>query len=215
MNQVECFKILCDYSKANGFALFIPGTEFDVPKGMSGKSKALIIGAAALAAVALGGRLIYYGSGKSADKDRMIGDLQRMPYCDFVGVKLSSGTVQLRLGINSDNLSGEALVGRFAMIHERAIDFRKYASMNPSALTEVFTTFSSHKRAREFIQNFADKCKHLAYKKMTRTFPVVIDLEDEDITSFAPKLFWSQKPSFFWAREIEKLKETLFQRHKD
>src|SRR5262249_55396020 len=134
-------------------------------------------------------------------------------YSTVVGIKLSDGPVLLRFGIDADDISFETLVGRFAMIHERAYDFRKYAPSlmrsiwsdgKLATVAQVVVAFSAHKRAREFIQSYADKCKHTAFWKKVYTQPWVADLEDEEITRLRQPL------SDLVTRDSDKLKAGLF-----
>ncbi len=51
-------------------------------------------------------------------KDELIADLQKMKeYCDLIAINLKFGSAQIRMMIDADEISGETLVGRFAMIH--------------------------------------------------------------------------------------------------
>jgi len=52
----------------------------------------------------------------------------------------------------------------------------------------VVLVFSSHKRANDFIQNFADKCSHSAFWKKVYTYPWIVDLEDEEIKRYRQPL---------------------------
>ena len=212
MNKSEFFLNLLDYSKDEGFSLFVPREGFDEPKRLSG-GKQTMIAVAAGAAFGLIGTLSS-GYLDKTDKPLLVADLQRMQnYSTVIGIKLRDGPVFLRLGIDADEISGETLVGRFAMIHERAYDFRKYA---PSLMRTIFSdgklatvaqvvvTFSEHSRAREFIQTYADKCKHTAGWKKVYTQPWVVDLQDEEITRFRHPL------SNLMTRDSDRLKAGLF-----
>jgi len=212
MNKSEFFPNLIDYSKDEGFSLLVPGEGFDDPKRLSG-GKQMLISAVAGVAFGLIGSLAS-GYMDKTQKDGLVADLRKMQeYCDLIGIKLSDGPVLVRLGIDGDDISGEALIGRFAMIHERAYDFRKYAPSvmrtiwndgKLSTVAQVLVTFSAHKRAKEFVQNVANKCKHTATWKKVFTQPWVVDLEDEEITRFRQPL------SDLMTRDSEKLKAGLF-----
>jgi hypothetical protein len=212
MNKSEFFPNLLDYSKADGFSFLVPGEGFDDPKRLSG-GKQMLISAVAGVAFGLIGSLSS-GYMDKTQKDGLVAELLKMhEYCGLVGIKLSDGPVLLRLGIDADDISGEALVGRFAMIHERAYDFRKYAPSvmrtiwndgKLATVAQVVIVFSTHKRAREFTQTLADKCKHTAIWKKVYTQPWVIDLEDEEVTRFRQPL------SDLMTRDSEKLKAGLF-----
>jgi len=208
MNQADFLDNLLDYSKGEGFS-FLQGDErFEDPKRLSGGKQALV----AAAAGALFGLVGSLSSGYMTETDRagLIADLKKMnDLCDRVGIKLSDGSVLIRLAINADSLSDESLVGRFALIHERAYDFRKYAISimrsiwsdgKQPTVSQVLIAFSAHRRARTFLQSFADKCKHTAVWKKVYTQPWVVDLEDEDITRLRQPL------SDLLERDSEKIK---------
>src|SRR5438105_5736835 len=126
MNQKDFFSNFLDYSRDEGFSFFTPGEKFDDPKRLSWGKQALVA-AAAGAAYGLIGSLSSGYSGKTS-RDGLIADLKKLhEHSDLVSIKLSHGPVLVRLGIDADDLLGETLIGRFALIHERAYDFRKYA----------------------------------------------------------------------------------------
>ena len=126
MNQKEFFENFLVYSKDEGFSFFVPGEKFDDPKKLSW-GKQVLITAASGAVYGIIGSLSSGYSG-SVSKDDLIADMQKMhEHCDLVSIKLSHGPALVRLGIDADNLSGEALIGRFALIHECAYNFRKHA----------------------------------------------------------------------------------------
>jgi hypothetical protein len=144
----------------------------------------------------------------------LITDLQKAQnYCDFIGIKTSNGPALLRLAIDADDIPDETLIGRFAVIHEQAHNFRKHSSTFPGGFKEtkfavyaqVVVVFSSHKRARNFIQRFADQCSHTAFWKKVYTYPWIVDLEDEEIKRYRQPL-----DNFFG--QGEKLKSELFQK---
>ena len=189
MNQQEFLINVFDYSKSEGFSFLATDGEFEDPKRLSGAKQALVAAVAGAAFGLLGS--LSSGYMKETDKACLIGDLKRMmELCDAVGIKLSDGNVLIRLVINADNVADETLVGRFAVVHERAYDFRKYAmSLMRSiwndgklpTVAQVIVAFSTHRRAKVFSENFADKCKHTAIWKKVYTQPWIVDLEDEDI----------------------------------
>jgi hypothetical protein len=196
MNKSDFFPNLLDYSKDEGFSLLAPEESFDDPNRLSGGKQAMIAAATGAAFGLIGS--LSSGYMDETSKQGLIADLRRMQdYCDCVGIKLSDGPVLLRLGIDADDIPGETVVGRFAMIHERAYDFRKYA---PSMIRTIFSdgklatvaqvvvAFSTHKRAKEFIDRYAAKCKQTAFWKKVYTQPWVVDLEDEEITRFRQPL---------------------------
>ncbi len=214
MNKSEFFPNLLEYSKEEGFSLLVPGERLNDPKGLS-LGKQMVIAAVAGTVFGLIGSLSS-GYQDETKKQGLVADLQRMQdYCALVGIKLSNGPVLLRLGIDADDISGEALAGRFAMIHERAYDFRKYAPSSMRTIwrdnklatfVQVVVALSAHKRAREFILSFGDKCKHTAVWKNVHTQPWVVDLEDEDIKRFRTPL------DELLMRDSERIKSGLFRR---
>jgi hypothetical protein len=104
-------------------------------------------------------------------------------HCDFLGVYLKWGAATLRLLIDGDRVTDEGLIGRFALIHERAFDFRKYCSAVGGNKLPVHVQgmifFSAHTRAEQFWQRCADKCVHKSAWKSVFTKPWVFDLEAE------------------------------------
>jgi hypothetical protein len=196
MNQQDLISNALDFFKGEGYTFLIPGVQLDNPIQLSGGKQALVAAAAGMAFGLLGS--LSSGYMDKVDKEVLKKDLQRLyDYCDLAGIHLSSGNVVLRLVMDGDNLSNETIVGRFAMIHERAYDFRKYAMTflrsvvsdgKLSTYAIVLMAFSSHKRTKDFINGYADKCKHTAFWKKVRTQAWVIDLEDEEITRFPQPL---------------------------
>jgi hypothetical protein len=96
------------------------------------------------------------------------------------------------VAIDANNLTEDALVGRFSLIHERAFDFRKYAlsaiASRMDTAVEVLVIFSTHERARDFTERLAGKCKHATglfsgWGGRVHTDPWVVDLEREEIAS--------------------------------
>ena len=199
-----------------GFSLLVEGREFQNPETLSSGMQTAI-NVAAFAAYGLVGSMST-GYMDKTDKRELIEDLKKMrEYCDLVGVKLKAGSVQVQLGIAADDISFESLIGRFALIHERVFDFQKYAASlvrtvfsdgKLSTIAEVVVVFSAHSKANEFIQKYAEKCKHSSMRKNVYTQPWVVDLEDREITRLRMSLTnWIAKliPS-----ESEKLRAALF-----
>ena len=191
MNQLDFFLNLLEYSQKEGFKFYFPEEQFEEPKQLSLGMK-LFAAAAASTYAPLGAFSI--GRRDNTNKEDLIADLERMrEFADLVGIK-NAGVAVVRLGINADNIPLEALIGRFALIHERVRDFRKYAPSimvrsifsdgKVKPMAQVVVAFSAHKKAREFIQNYADKCKHVGLFEKAVTYAWVIDLEDESSTFF-------------------------------
>jgi hypothetical protein len=209
VNQNVFFTSLIEYSRGEGYSFFVPGEAFDEPRKLSAGGQALIAVAAGAFAGLLGG--LSSGYLDKTSKEDLLVDMKNMSqYCDVVGLKLSYGNVLLRLGIDSDNLSNETLIGRFSMIHERVHDFRKYAASflrsvfsdgKQPTFAHVFVIFSSHKRAKDFKDNCAEKCKQSAFWKKVYTSPWLVDLEDEELATFEKALV---------PRNLTEMKAALF-----
>jgi hypothetical protein len=191
IEKARFFRQFVDYSvKEEDFSFLGDGDTLAEPKRMSAPMQLL--------ANVLGGLSGIPGGEGIADKDALVADLRKMLDCsDVVGVRLKDGPVVLRLGIDADQMSGEALIGRFAVIHERIVEFRKYAYTivrswimegKMSTIAQGVVVFSEHQKAKQFIEHYGDKCRHSAFWKDTITQPWIVDLEDEMITSLAG--FW-------------------------
>jgi hypothetical protein len=192
MSQSEFFKILIDYYKGRGFSFFVPGEQFvnaektslakrTVFKAIAGMAMTLAVNPGLGIATSLTSFNL-----SAADKESLAKDLEQMHnYCDLVGIKISDpiAPAMFILGIDADDISNESLIGRFVNIHEHAHNFIKYS---PSAMfgkkngvrTSVCVVSSSHKRAKDFIENAATKCKHSAFWKKVDTWSWPMDLED-------------------------------------
>ncbi len=208
MNQTDFFANLIEYSKDGGFA-FLLEEGSDVPAKPS-PAKLAFVKVASGAAFGLFG-VLSSGNASKATTEDLIVDLKRMnEYCDLVGIRLNQGNVIIRMVIDADKLSNELILGRFALIHERLFDFRKYAitllASKLPTLAQVILTFSEHKRANEFNKQFADKCKHTTFWKKVYTQPWVADLEDEEITRMRAPI------DQLVIRDGEKLRAALFRK---
>lgn len=199
MNKIDFVPNLLEFSKNEGFSFLSPDDQFAEPKTMSGGKQALIAGllGAGMSAVFGGGAIsgAIFGSNvgyAGHSKEELITDLKGMNhYCNLIGMNVSSGKCLIRLVIDADEIPSETLVGRFAMIHERAHTFRKYSMVMAKnwiwgdatypTTAQVLLVYSSHKKAKDFIQTYADKCKHWAFRKGIFTYPFIVDLEDEEI----------------------------------
>jgi len=202
MQKIDFFKNLVEFSKSENFSFLSLDQNFEDPKRMSGGKQALVAGMAGM----LGGALLASGVGYSAQKkEELVNDLRRMSeYCDLIAIKLDTGAAIVRMIIDADDIGGESLVGRFAMIYERGSTFRKYSMVimknwilgdrTAGTFMQVITVFSSHKKAREFIQTYAEKCVHSTHGMVTNrggylgTHPWVVDLEDEEVTPIGTKV---------------------------
>lgn len=187
MNKTDFFLNLLEYSHSKGFSFLTPDQAFEQPKKLSTAQQTKVAMISGVFFGALGG--ISTGYTSKINKEQTIADFKRMSeHCDLVGLNLSGVVVQLRLGLDADDLTDEAIVDRCTLIQERAHDFRNYAlslfTGKMSTHAEVIMAFSSHKRAKEFIDRSAKKCKHWSYWKKVMTHPWVADLEDEEMTGF-------------------------------
>jgi hypothetical protein len=73
-------------------------------------------------------------------------------------------------------------------------------------VAQVIVTFTAHRRARIFLESFADKCKHTAIWKKVYTQPWIVDLEDEDIRRLRQPL------SDLVTRDSDRLKAGFFRK---
>lgn len=208
MNKADFISNYLEHSKAEGFSFLYPSKQFDSPNPMSSGKQAMMAAAAAAAwAVVFGGGGAVVGAIAGANvgyedhsKDEIVADLQSMNlYCDLVGMGLAHGICSLQLVLDGDEISHETLVGRFVMIHERLHTFRKYSMVvmknwiwgdrTAGTQAQVVVYFSSHKKAKDFTVNYAEKCKHREFRKQVITLPLVVDLEDEEVAMFHFGLF--------------------------
>jgi hypothetical protein len=207
MKTADFFRHFHDASKRDGYAFFFDGKTFDAPQQMSANKQLLVQCLMSLSRASVGLPILFQKTGLyEQHKEKMVEDLKRLQsHCDLIGIKDSYGSCLLRTAISADETSDESLVGRLAMIHEQAQKFQKYAAdLNPlkarpwvkkvMGLPEggrvwcrVFLTFSTHKRAKEFLERHISKCKHGGFWKHTHTHPYVVDLEDEIIQGCSGK----------------------------
>lgn len=153
-----------------------------------------LLGAMAGATFGAIGSMAWFREG-SADNGALVADLRKMLDCaDLVGIRLKDGMVVLRLVIDADDLSGHALVDRFAIIHQRTIDFQKYAltilktwfkETKSPTISQGIVVFSQHNQAKKFVADCGNKCKHSTFWRGTRTQPWVIDLQEETVVRCA------------------------------
>lgn len=189
MNQGDFLLKLIEQSKTEGFTFLLSGEPINDPKRVSAFAQAF----AAVAAGAVWGLLGSLSTGylDQSTREKLTGDLRWMnELCDLAAIHLSSGHTVLRLVIDADNVSQETIVGRCALIHERTHRFREYGlTLMRSVFSDgklgthaqVILVFSSHEKAKDFGDNYADKCEHTAFWKKVHTKPWVVDLEDEEM----------------------------------
>jgi hypothetical protein len=230
MNKSDFFKNFLDYSKREGFSFFISGEQFNDPEKLSSSRQMMnklmfaaavgiggAIGGAPASGLGLSIAILNPGDLNPVERQALISDLEIVHnHCDFIGIKISNGPALLRLGIDADDISDESLIGRFAIRHEQAYKFRKHSSslfrnrVSKNVATfavyaQIVVVFSTHKRARNFIQNSANKCSHSAFWQKVYTSPWIVDLEDEDIKRY-------RQPLDGFLGYGEKLKVELFQK---
>lgn len=201
MKTEDFFRHFHDASSKNGYSFFFDGKAFEAPQQMSANRQLLVQCLTSLTRIAVGLPLLFQKTELyEQHKEALVEDLKRLHnHCDLIGIKDSNGPCSLRLAISADEFSDESLVGRLAMIHEQAQKFQNYAAdLNPlkarpwvkkvmgvpeggHVWCHVFLTFSTHKRAKEFLERHIAKCKHGGFWKHTHTHPYVVDLEDEII----------------------------------
>jgi len=206
ITQEDFFANLIEYSKEGGFS-FLVDDKLDKPQM---PSPARLV----LAKIAAGAALGFFGSLSTGYSNipsapHLLSDMKGMSkHCDLLGIRLRDGNAVLRMGIDGDNISNESLVGRFAMIHDLLFEFRKYTArvlMTKCATgAQVLVAFSEHRRAKEFNDGFADKCKHTAILKKVHTQPWIADLEDREINRLRAPI------EHLVVRDEEKLKAGLF-----
>lgn len=200
MEKTVFFSNLINQSKEDGFSLFVSeGEKFEPGKPSASsqiKQRLAMVATAAVLGAVLGTRtqFIFGGINSShltaAEKSALIRDLKELQNnCDFIGVKLDSGPVYFKLAIDADDISDEALIGRFTIIHGQLTNFIKYAAhvlnnVKHGVYADVVTVFSSHKRAKLFNDHYAKKCSQWTFFKKTFTSPWVVDLEDEEIKQY-------------------------------
>ena len=207
-----------------GFSFLTSNSEFNTPEKQSGssqiKQQVVLVATAAIVGAVFGMRTkVFLGDINSselslAERNALVASLEKLrSKCDLVGIKLDDGIVNLRLAIDADKISNESIVELFAVIHQQAHDFKKFASVimyntKFPVLAFVFVIFDSHKRAKLFIENYAGKCRHHAFRISVKTEPWVIDLENEEITM--PYKFMH---SLFQRSELDRMQARFF--HKD
>lgn len=195
MQKTNFFKRLVDASAQEGFSFLVAGHEIAEPQRATG----IAFAANVAFGVALGVfSPLSAGYFEKFDKNTLINDLEGMrDCCDVAGIRHYAGAVFLRLIVDGDKLSGESIVGRCAMIHERAGTFRKYAmsivktwfsDVRNITSAEVYIMFSEHKSATTFVGKFAEKCAHYTYKKQLYTSVLVVDLADNKIQVFKTRM---------------------------
>jgi TPR repeat protein len=115
---------------------------------------------------------------------------------DFVGIRLKTGSVVLRLVINADDLSTQTIIHRLALIHNQSVTLRNYVDSfgrrdHIGSLSQGILLFSAHSRAKEFSSSFAATCLwHDPHSHKSQ--PWVVDLEDQTVTTSAGLFQWKR-----------------------
>lgn len=209
MNKTDLFLNLTEYSQAQGFCFLHRDEPFEEPKRPSVGQQTVYTAISAIGFGLIGAALTGYF--EKLNKEELIRDLKSMSeYCDVVGINLSKAIVILRLGTDGDDLADDVIVERFSAIHARAHEFQKYAMSlamagKMSVRTQALIAFSSHKRATDFGEGFASRCKQSSFWKKIYTEAWVIDLEDENVTRF-------RHGGEFLARDLAEIKTELFRK---
>src|SRR6266480_6306178 len=209
MNKTDLLLNLSEYSQKHGFSFLCRDDAFEQPKRPSIGQQAIYTAIASVGFGLIGAALTGYF--ETLNKEELIGDLKRMSeHCDLVGINLSKAIVLLRLAMEGDDLDDDVIVGRFNRIHELAHEFQKYAMSlamvgKMSVRTQGLIVFSSHKRAKDFSERSALRCKQSSFWKKIYTEAWVVDLEDEDVTRF-------RHGGEFLARDLTEIKRELFRK---
>ena len=145
-----------------------------------------------LSVISIAGFGVLFGSNVgygNHSKDEIVADLKKMnEHCSLVGLNLDNGICSVQLMIDGDEMTFEALIGRFALINENIYSFRKYSMvlirnwiLGNSTLgtqAQVILYFSSAKKSQEFFRLYAKKCTYTDPGKQVYTYPVIVDLEE-------------------------------------
>lgn len=113
---------------------------------------------------------------------------------EFIGIKLKTGSIVLRLVINADDLSMQAIIHRLALIHKHSVTLRNYVDSfggrdRVMSLSQGVLLFSAHSRAKEFSSSFAATCLWHD-PRFHNSQPWVVDLEDQTVTTSAGAFRW-------------------------
>jgi hypothetical protein len=105
-----------------------------------------------------------------------------------VGVSLRTGSITLRLGIDANDMPVDYIIRLFSWIHQHSMALTKYADSfggGAFSLAQGLVVFSQHSKARNFSEHVAVKCMHenSLPRSSTSTYPWVVDLEDEKVTT--------------------------------
>ena len=203
---------LLEYIKKRGFTFVGPDVETaHIPRTPSSQK----IMAIAAATFGIGNPLVAFASGIVPDfKDQDIRKslISLYDVADFVGVSLEWGAVRMVLSLDADEITDEALIGKFVLLHERITQFRKYAmsslqtrlgDIKQGTVAHVFLVFRQPYKADHFANNLSDKCKQVTFWKKIWTLPWAVDVPGKRIHR------WSGFPPYDTIGQSE-LTEYLF-----
>lgn len=226
MDKASFFENLIDYSITESNFLFLDDRgRLSSPKRLSAAKsaagQAALIGGAMAGLALLGGGTTLIPLWKSGQRnhDLLVTDLHKLAenITGLIGMRLSSGVMTLRLGIDADCLPADSLVRLFGVIQQRSFVLVKHVDSYGgyvSVISQGIVAYSEHSRAREFANNFADKCVHrrpwASWPKVT-TQPWIIDLEDEVVTRCAG--FWEF--AHHYSLDSKKALARLFYKRRD
>jgi hypothetical protein len=108
--------------------------------------------------------------------------------CDFIGVRLSNGGVQLVLFVHSDDLADETIIGKCQLIRDRLNAFKKFTmrigwSKIP-VWANVFFVFSNSEKAFHFRQCVQENCKHTSLFRKAYVLPWGVDLSAKSVQAY-------------------------------
>ena len=105
--------------------------------------------------------------------------------CDFIGVRVSNGGVQLVLFVHGDELTGEPIIGKCSLIKDSLNSFKKFTMrfgwVKKPVWANVFFIFGNSEKAFQFRQSVQDKCKHLPFFGKTFLLPWGVDLRAKSV----------------------------------
>lgn len=150
----------------------------------------------------------------SDDHNALVSDLNNLKkLAHIIGICIGYGSVLLRIIIDGDVIPVDEITKYFSIIHEYAFRFRRYSATVPGAphpmiIVQGAIVFSQHGRAKEFVDQFANKCAY-APSHYRATQPWVIDLEDETVIKCVG--FWTAG-SRYHPLNSKKMLPRLFQK---
>jgi len=108
--------------------------------------------------------------------------------CDFVGIRLDTGTVMLALFIYADDMADDAKIGKSVMIKDQMKSFKdftmKMAWSRMGVFAKVFYVFFDSDKAFHFRQSVQEHCKHSECFKKTYAVPYGIDVPAKSVWAY-------------------------------